>query len=544
MFRLLVLSDLHYGILHRYRKDAIEKQGELSLVAAVQSALRAANATDIDGVLLTGDYFSKHEKGDSDLTEAAAGLKTLLKELKIDVDRVLAIPGNHDVWWTENHAERFGPFNLLCQKLQFPFTAESYPLLRIWPSEDEPVVAVFAVNSTLYEQSHTAGLGVIGESQIASLREQARDVTERFPGIPKIAMIHHQILPVDRADHEVEVVEGKPTVSKLPSVLIDAHKLLDFLHDCRFSALLHGHRHVRAVNKHQDLLGHQRDHELFVMSIGTAGHHANPYRHFSLLEFEQTRITARSFRTAADSGIFQEDSDSTVIPVHDPQLEKLKVLQQTFSVCGVNLAGHSTVTCVMEEAVGRLHSLVAKGSTEISVCLVDGNLIEPTMGLIIRKKRRPKPQIKLRLKLMLPSTYRKLVSAGWISKKDYVQVLKNKVTSLVEEVGRENVTFFCWPRLQEVHATLCGKELWFGKVMIDEHGQIGHQNEPTYFGNLDDPTVRQLADELWHERYRATDAQIAEIEEFLGLGGLKKATKKTRSETLDKKKTLKRKSRT
>src|SRR5262249_24819814 len=96
MYRILHLSDLHFGDMHYFRQTTHDEETS-SLAQTVSDALARLKTPNLDGLVLSGDFFSKDAP--ADLALATDNINELIATLKIQSDAVFLVPGNHDLTW-------------------------------------------------------------------------------------------------------------------------------------------------------------------------------------------------------------------------------------------------------------------------------------------------------------------------------------------------------------------------------------------------------------------------------------------------------------
>lgn len=248
---ILHLSDLHLGKEQPWERATDDKSGfvpkdENSRLSVMQTALGAAKQhlvaadLELDAVIVGGDITTAHDE------EGFARFSALLGGLKLvdDVDRIIAVPGNHDVDrdsdpGTEKKYERFlastravGIRTPFCDGVDSIEKSDAKPILDL----GDCVVA--AINSANWcgVPVRTGGVDYrydaarVSESQLEYLTDQLRD--HEIDGKVRIGVLHHHLLPVTE-DEETKPFESFTNLARLRS-WISHH---------RFHAVLHGHKH-------------------------------------------------------------------------------------------------------------------------------------------------------------------------------------------------------------------------------------------------------------------------------------------------------------
>jgi 3',5'-cyclic AMP phosphodiesterase CpdA len=286
---ILHISDLHLSeiteeqITGDYKLKGlvplVERQNRISLLRASLSALAtylSKRQERLDAVVITGDVSLRHdESGFVAIEETLAALG----DQRPANNRILLVPGNHDVKWGSepSSVERYDFFARYVRPSGFvtPFLegidlTESGNRLA---TPTDPVLSldncvVIALNSSNYCGSLTklsAGtsrvlqslsqesdeqralvreiealrvndVARVSEAQLIGLRQRLKHFPPPSQGGPmRILALHHQLLPVTR-DEEFKPFE---TVTNLG-------QLCEFIASQEFCLVLHGHKHVSA----------------------------------------------------------------------------------------------------------------------------------------------------------------------------------------------------------------------------------------------------------------------------------------------------------
>lgn len=99
-FRILHLSDLHFGFYQKKRSEPLSAK-------MILTDLKKINKDKVDALVISGDITSniKDERGKTrheiEFEEALLFIKKLIEELNIPLQHVIIVPGNHDMDWEE-----------------------------------------------------------------------------------------------------------------------------------------------------------------------------------------------------------------------------------------------------------------------------------------------------------------------------------------------------------------------------------------------------------------------------------------------------------
>jgi len=281
MLSILHLSDLHFGRAYRFQPRMIKSGpppvfqpfgslaelgdlvasdlGRISADPQLPPALRAL-ASRVDLVVISGDIANSggrdrslplRESGPSDEYEQAAEFLESLLHAVNDLrqredlpplkpsERVVAIPGNHDVNWDEpaESSDRFLGFAKFWRKVTGSRAYFDCPaneiMVRTVIEVDGTTLAVVGFNSCTVtaEPSQLREIGLVEDAQLG--------LCERFfQGLAhqpdrKIAVFHHHPVYIPALAAGVENYDA----------MLQAGKLLSYLQQREFDLVLHGHKH-------------------------------------------------------------------------------------------------------------------------------------------------------------------------------------------------------------------------------------------------------------------------------------------------------------
>lgn len=260
--KIAVISDLHVGekaCCKALKGEAIDAESMFSEKFA-KFSLRENLSPDY--LLIPGDMGERARPEEMD--RASALVETVLKSLNLSEDRLICIPGNHDVDWevlktTPVHPMRWKqrydsirqPQNLF-QKAFARANGNLFedPNFTFW--KESKLICV-GYNSSWHDSPHVSHGGKIELDHIAALRTAFEENTFKdFSGL-KVFVIHHHI-------HQYTNYLWNET-----SIASNAQALLELLAEFKFDILVHGHRHFPnfMVSKTNDL------HPLVVLGAGS-----------------------------------------------------------------------------------------------------------------------------------------------------------------------------------------------------------------------------------------------------------------------------------
>lgn len=233
---ILHVSDTQFGQYHRFgTEDSLAR----NLIRDLERLKRDERVPEPDLMILSGDITER--ANEDEFADALAFLDEVCAITGLSRERVVVVPGNHDVSWSWSEAHfyecrakgkefavpyfpKWENYQRFVTELHDPtaFTAERpYRLHRF----DELRVAVAAMNSTIKESHRDDDhYGWCGDGQ---LRWFARELGE-LDGMLRIGVLHHNVRRKAVADNEN---------------LRDEDALSDILRD-RLDLILHGHTHA------------------------------------------------------------------------------------------------------------------------------------------------------------------------------------------------------------------------------------------------------------------------------------------------------------
>jgi predicted phosphodiesterase len=251
---ILHLSDLHLGGTDAWERRTDDKVGvvprdENARLSVLSTSLQAVKryledrGTELDALVVSGDITSRHD---------TVGFERFAKVLD-DVslappDRILVVPGNHDVDWQEQPGttKKYAKFleytrarsmrTPLCDGVDFvgdPADCDAAPVL---PLKDCVLVAVNSANwcgvrlGDPPDDEEIFDVARVSEPQLDRLTDILR--THDTAGLVRIAVLHHHLLPVTE-DEEARPYESFTNLARLRG----------WLREHQFHAVLHGHKH-------------------------------------------------------------------------------------------------------------------------------------------------------------------------------------------------------------------------------------------------------------------------------------------------------------
>jgi tetratricopeptide (TPR) repeat protein len=286
---LLHLSDLHFGTkpkggaelpMHRFRRRGQYGRSLIDHVEREYRRLRTQHDQAEFVVVLSGDIAYQSQR--HEYHDALSFLAKLCQLPGIAKERVIIVPGNHDVNWglaRHDHRHRFDEYLKFIRKFYGKEHFSTwYPHIQWGEFGDEPPrsseifsfhdlsqlgIVVTGFNSCVLEddQKH---FGLVGSEQI----EFARNSLNRTSAnLVRIAVMHHHVLPVERT-----FLRGDDGAWLDRSIVRDFGLVEHKLHELGYDLLLHGHKHEPAVREStlvSAFQGNQPRKSLLVMGAGS-----------------------------------------------------------------------------------------------------------------------------------------------------------------------------------------------------------------------------------------------------------------------------------
>lgn len=277
---ILVLSDLHFGPDYDYLKQGtapdLGSDKETLTHCLIKDLKRIKLSDDIGCVMVTGDFTSNGRWEDQDIKEVSRELKQLTKELSIDVNSLICIPGNHDV--VRYPKDWDGDISKLAVDNQVSFKHErdfryflhelqgrdiKHPLDYVQRVQLEKAdVLVGALNSCRILATSWTEYGFVGPSGIKVINQLGEEPVVR--PTYKVIAVHHHLLPVNQVE--------APKINGV-TLSLDASKILEAAQNSNVHVAVHGHQHMPHLARYQSLLmtGSEQASGLTVVSNGSAG---------------------------------------------------------------------------------------------------------------------------------------------------------------------------------------------------------------------------------------------------------------------------------
>lgn len=229
MAYIIHLSDLHFG-----EKEKLENLN--ILFECLEEQLACLKSPYSIKIVITGDLMNSPRR--KNMYTANDFMNILKKGYGADVDFVL---GNHDVV-----VSGVNMFRMQKSKVVAYLLGESIRKL------DDINVLFIKMNSSLHGNF---ARGMIGQRQLLEIDDELSSVTDLDNYTPMVLMHHHPV-PVEKADFLKKRWTEKSIVGKMvekSKALVDSKELISWLKKRNVHYVLHGHKHIPALNQIDDI---------------------------------------------------------------------------------------------------------------------------------------------------------------------------------------------------------------------------------------------------------------------------------------------------
>lgn len=330
---ILHLSDLHFGKDYNFARRsarAVGDQRKYLTDSLTTDLVRIGLSKEIGAVLVTGDFTTGGDWSDKTREEILLEFNALRSALELDKDKVLAVPGNHDIvryppgtsvsaadiatgtQTTYSHEREFRTFVDELAGRNWRESLNYIERLR-FPEAD---VLLCILNSCTITATQWTEYGYVGTG-VNTLRNLGQEKIER--PTYKLMALHHHLLPVSH----VETPESRGVTLSL-----DAAGLLDEAQSVGVHVALHGHQHMSRLVYYKTipLLSGKARTGLHIVSNGSTsvvgsrrtGDERNSYCVFKF-EKERLHLWMRELRSDGAEGATLFDGELEIKPIQ-PEL--------------------------------------------------------------------------------------------------------------------------------------------------------------------------------------------------------------------------------
>ena len=243
---VLHVSDLHFGEFHGF--PLTSRPGARPLDAILTDFLASHPDVSVGAIVASGDFTSK---GDANHFSAAESfIRTLANACGLDLDYVVTVPGNHDIWLQEvqNFDRDYrveNPYRMFIRSL---YGADIKEIERLWVMETSGgwTVTLLGLNSARARTQELKEYGYIGHDRYGPWLDRLKNANQGCSTVDlvrarrlNVAVLHHHLLPAG--------LVSRPVDPRPVSLTLDAGAIVADLQDARVHLALHGHEHLPLV---------------------------------------------------------------------------------------------------------------------------------------------------------------------------------------------------------------------------------------------------------------------------------------------------------
>ena len=332
-FTILHLTDPHFGPMCYYHDRDPRIVRLRRFLDDLRLAIAGSTSTlQFDAVVFSGDLTWQGQQAGFDV--AIEVQRLLVSEFGVSAVNILWVPGNHDLLRPPDPSEepprsRFEsrPVAESNYRRFFADVAGGAPSRYLSQTRifNGPRIALLGLNSSRLEGMEHAGLGYVGGGQMAdSVTRFWNEVggRDKAGDFLLIAFMHHHVLALGGVPWQ-KVIKPRDSVDFL---LLECEPVLETLLAANVGLLLHGHRHISALNLLGRPTGNRIDSFMAISSTGSAGLQpptANATE-FKTMEIDEDVIRIVSYR-AQYSGGGREPWDSKEVIINKPLIGSARI---------------------------------------------------------------------------------------------------------------------------------------------------------------------------------------------------------------------------
>jgi 3',5'-cyclic AMP phosphodiesterase CpdA len=334
---ILHLSDIHFGSFHAL-------QGKVRIEDLISPLLtRITDEGKINLIIVSGDLASKGLE--PEFYRAEEFLNFIAEKLAVDLNHIIIVPGNHDIFQNEESPRRFNNFIEFINRFYGSFSSPEVALSRFlelydtskrslhWNSKthteehlysltvyDELRTIVVGLNSVISSDKKKWNLAEISPNQLIKIKEALSKLSPPRSNYFRIGVFHHHLFLIPNFKEE-----GEPK-----RLIMNQGLVLRELISNKFKLILHGHTHYSVGYRHTPYYFYGSDKNassIHIFCTGTlSGEHKEPSQNFfhtTVIRYaynEKSEIStghAQAYRLLEDS-LTWEDSTPFDISVLDP----------------------------------------------------------------------------------------------------------------------------------------------------------------------------------------------------------------------------------
>lgn len=255
---VLVLSDLHFGENYGFCYESEKNQIGQTKKTLTQSIMKDLDdlgiAEKISLLIITGDFTTKGEWGSVHCSKIIKEIHELCNALDIDYDKIVAVPGNHDMVRYDSSSStsiieqsKNNQIDKKFEKDYRTFVEElsgrswrknlSYNVNYQFVNINKNLDIIILNSCGIVGTSEWTEYGYVGQEGIDAINSLPNNDTESY----RILALHHHLLPVN----DVDLLNKKGI-----SLTIDALKIMKAAISRNVKLALHGHQHIFNMAKY------------------------------------------------------------------------------------------------------------------------------------------------------------------------------------------------------------------------------------------------------------------------------------------------------
>ena len=249
---VLHISDLHVSEKYRHRltwRGGQMNPNEQSASELLHDDLESLGLLDrVDAMIITGDFVWLGSP--NEFRRAQTVVQEMAAEVKLELSRVLLIPGNHDVEWNPGilgtgsygkavSRESYDDFIALVTKR----SAAEVDVLEVASRSGSVMLQVLGLDSNRVEGPEAAGIGFVARDALTSAKARIANFRSACPpGTRSFAWIavHHHIFPASSTS-----LSGAQ--SGTVTTMANAAEILEYANQFGVEVILHGHEHQPSI---------------------------------------------------------------------------------------------------------------------------------------------------------------------------------------------------------------------------------------------------------------------------------------------------------
>lgn len=291
-FAILHISDIHFGPFHAFPQLKLE-----DLIACADLPMRRLLDVELEAILITGDLTSRGLVAEFD--QAIEFISNIRSDFSVALDRVIVVPGNHDIYRKDEPNSRFTKFIDFLENLY----EKRDDVLKRYGSLYDCSAGLLnrrpegSIDDKLYcvADFEELGVTVLGLNSVISendkLFESSQISSQQLLGAGKalagVASSHDKRLNIAAFHHHLFETPSLMQPRSVSRALMNQGLVVRSLLERRVQVVLHGHTHYSAAYKHTPYYARGQAHDaasMHVFSAGTVGgaDHAAGQSSFSL----------------------------------------------------------------------------------------------------------------------------------------------------------------------------------------------------------------------------------------------------------------------